>query len=203
MVGLAGLVALGPVSSTGHRTGEGKWVWRRRGGEGAGPRRTRGLGSVGRVVCGEADGVALAGFGALGPVSSTGHRRGEGWICLLCGDGCLRWAAASAASRHLPQRGRKCEGTPGLLLRRTVLPRRRWVLWPPCPPVRPGAGKHGASEGGKGWICLLFGDGCLRWAAASAASRHPRIKCGAGSPGGGGNGKGGLRFRFPVGSGGF
>ena len=71
--------------------------WWRGGGRGAGPRMNRGLGSgggssdgvwrswrsggwwgrVAGVVAG-ADGVALAELVALGPVSSTGHRMGEG-----------------------------------------------------------------------------------------------------------------------------
>ena len=49
-----------PRRSAGHRKGEGKWE-----------------GGV-AAVCGEAGGVALAELGALGPVSSTGDRKGEG-----------------------------------------------------------------------------------------------------------------------------
>ncbi len=50
----------------------------------------RGLGSVGRVVCGEADGVALAGFGALGPVSERGASDGGRVWRDGCGGGAAR-----------------------------------------------------------------------------------------------------------------
>ena len=68
----------------------------------------------------------MAEVGALGPVSSTGHRRGKERVPEYIGD----W-----------------EGGLGLVLRGRVLLWRGWVLWAPCPPVGPGAGEHGASEG--------------------------------------------------------
>ena len=135
------------------------------------------LGEGARVVA-EEDGVAVAEVGGLGPVSPHQVRGrqargiGGGGVGLSAG---WWWLPMSGAPLHRfaapPHQVR------GLLPRGTVLPWRRWVVWAPCPRIKCGTGKHGASEG-EGWVCWLVGGGCRCRAAPPPLRGAPASRAG-------------------------